>query len=88
MALSWAAVPVVTTVGGGRDDLHSCPSALIYRCFMVVLSELVLLARSSAARDAELLVLRHEIELTESEPSMLGVSVHVIGAARCRWTPT
>lgn len=34
---------------------------LIYRCFAVVLSWLVLLARSSSAKDAELLVLRHEV---------------------------
>jgi hypothetical protein len=34
---------------------------LIYRCFAVVLSWLALLARSSATKDAELLVLRHEV---------------------------
>jgi len=34
---------------------------LIYRCFAVVLSWLVLLARTSSAKDAELLVLRHEV---------------------------
>jgi hypothetical protein len=34
---------------------------LLYRIFVVVLGWLVLLARSSASKDAELLVLRHEV---------------------------
>jgi hypothetical protein len=34
---------------------------LLYRIFVAVLGWLVLLARSSASKDAELLVLRHEV---------------------------
>ena len=34
---------------------------VIYRLFVVVLSWLALLARSSASKDAELLALRHEV---------------------------
>jgi putative transposase len=36
---------------------------LVYRLFVVVLSWLALLARSSAAKDAELLALRHEVDV-------------------------
>jgi hypothetical protein len=35
--------------------------AMVYRFFVTVLSWLVLLGRSQAAKDAEILVLRHEV---------------------------
>ena len=44
----------------GRDDRHMA-LRLLYPLFCQVLRWLALLARSSAAKDAELLVLRHEV---------------------------
>jgi putative transposase len=44
----------------GRDDRHMA-LRLLYLLFCQVLRWLVLLARSAAAKDAELLVLRHEV---------------------------
>jgi putative transposase len=62
---------------------------LIYRCFVVVLSWLVQLARSSSAKDAELLVLRHEVAvLRRATPKLrLGWSDRAILAALARMLP-
>src|SRR5258706_5587898 len=50
---------VGTTGAAGQDD-HPCLFAL-YLIFVRLCSWLVLLGRSSASKDAELLVLRHEV---------------------------
>ena len=62
---------------------------LIYRCFAVVLSWLVLLARSSTAKDVELLVLRHEVAvLRRANPKpRLGWSDRAVLAALARLLP-
>ena len=44
----------------GHHD-HPCPSACLYLIFVRLCGWLVLLGRSSASKDAELLVLRHEV---------------------------
>ncbi len=44
----------------GHDD-RPCPSVLLYLIFIRVCGWLVLLGRSSASKNAELLVLRHEV---------------------------
>jgi hypothetical protein len=63
---------------------------LIYRCFAVVLSWLALLARTSSAKDAELLVLRHEVAvLRRANPKpRLGWPDRAVLAALARLLPT
>ncbi len=62
---------------------------LIYRCFGVVLSWLALLGRSSSAKDAELLALRHEIAvLRRANPKpRLGWTDRAILSALTRMLP-
>jgi hypothetical protein len=66
------------------------PVGLIYRCVAVVLSWLVLLARSSSAKDAELLVLRHEVAVPRraNPKPRLGWSDRAVLAALARILPT
>jgi hypothetical protein len=63
---------------------------LIYRCFAVVLSWLILLARSSSVKDTELLVLRHEIAVVRraNPKPRLGWTDRTILAALARLLPT
>src|SRR5882762_4845015 len=45
---------------GGHHD-HPCPLRLLYLIFVRLCGWLVMLGRSTASKDAELLVLRHEV---------------------------
>jgi putative transposase len=77
-------------VDGGLGSSGLVSVGLIYRCFTVVLSWLALLARSSAARDAELLVLRHEVAvLRRANPRpRLGWADRAVLAGLARMLPT
>ena len=62
---------------------------LVYRIFVSVLGWLVLLARSSASKDAEILVLRHEVAVlrrTNPRPR-LGWTDRAVLAALARILP-
>ena len=48
-------------MGRLRPDRRSCASGMLYLIMVQVFAWLVLLGRSQASKDAEILVLRHEV---------------------------
>ena len=62
------------------------PLRLLYLIFVRVCSWLVLLGRSSASKDVELLVLRHEVAVLAIGRSILVIIWHLLSDPGARYT--